>query len=161
MPLPVRISTPGFALLMLPALRAPEAPCRIAPLHNTGEPKRDSGLKGEGFSNVKKYPVMIFRSQKVAVASPGHLKVSRELTINAVTKQVILDLEGPTDAIKDTRNHMETGASATTNLSRKEFGILCNPVLETGGVAVSDDIFIVLDIELIRNSPGPRYHYAI
>jgi polyisoprenoid-binding protein YceI len=93
---------------------------------------RHRDLKGEEFFNVEKYPVMTFRSQKVVVASPVHLKVSGELTINAVTKQVMLDLQGPTDPIKDTRNRMKTGPSATTKMSRKEFGILYNSDLETG-----------------------------
>jgi polyisoprenoid-binding protein YceI len=118
---------------------------------NTGEPKRDRDLKGEEFFDIKKYPVMTFRSKKVAVASPGHLKVTGDLTINAITKQVILDLEGPSDSIKDTQGRTKIGASATTKVSRREFGILYNPLLETGGVAVSDEVSIVLDIELIRN----------
>jgi polyisoprenoid-binding protein YceI len=118
---------------------------------NTGEPKRDRDLKGEEFFDIKKYPVMTFRSRKVTVASPGHLKVTGDLTINAITKQVILDLEGPSDSIKDTQGRTKIGASATTKVSRREFGILYNPLLETGGVAVSDEVSIVLDIELIRN----------
>ena len=118
---------------------------------NTGEPKRDSDLKGEEFFDVKKYPVITFRSKKVSVGAPGRLKVIGDLTINAITKQVILDLDGPSAPIKDTQGRIKIGASATTKVSRKEFGILYNPILETGGVAVSDEVSIVLDIEMIRN----------
>ena len=118
---------------------------------NTGEPKRDSDLKGEEFFDVKKYPVMKFRSKRVDVAGPGRLKVTGDLTINAITKQVVLDLEGPTAPIKDTLGRVKIGLSATTKISRREFGILYNPLLETGGVAVSDAVSIVLDIELIHN----------
>jgi polyisoprenoid-binding protein YceI len=117
---------------------------------NTGEPKRDSDLKGEEFFDVRKYPVMKFRSKRVEVAGPGKLKVTGDLTVNAITKQVVLDLEGPTPSIKDTQGREKIGASATTKISRKEFGILYNPLLEAGGVAVSDEVSIVLDIELIR-----------
>jgi len=85
------------------------------------------------------------------VASPGHLKVTGDLTINAITKQVVLDVEGPTDPIKDTQGRTKVGVNATTKVSRKEYGILYNPVMETGGVAVSDEVNINLDIELIRN----------
>jgi polyisoprenoid-binding protein YceI len=118
---------------------------------NTGEPKRDNDLKGEEFFDVKKYPVMKFKSKKVEVAGAGRLKVTGDLTINAITRQVVLDLEGPTAPIKDTQNREKIGASATTKVSRKEFGILYNPIMETGGVAVSDEVSIVLDIEMIRN----------
>lgn len=117
---------------------------------NTGEPKRDNDLKGEEFFDVKKYPVMKFKSTRVEVVAPGRLKLTGDLTINAITKQVVLDLEGPTGPIRDTQGREKLGASATTKISRKEFGILYNPVLETGGVAVSDEVSIVLDIELIH-----------
>jgi polyisoprenoid-binding protein YceI len=118
---------------------------------NTGEPKRDSDLKGEEFFDVKKYPVMTFKSKRVEVAGPGKLRVTGDLTIRAITKEVVLDLDGPTDPIKDTQNRVKIGVSATTKVSRKEYGILYNPIMETGGVAVSDEVSIVLDIELIRN----------
>src|SRR4051812_23492194 len=61
---------------------------------NTGEPKRDNDLKGEEFFDVKKYPVMKFKSKSVANAGDGKLKMTGDLTINAITKQVVLDLEG-------------------------------------------------------------------
>ena len=118
---------------------------------NTGEPKRDSDLRGEEFFDIKKYPVMTFKSKRVDPASPGKLKLTGDLTINAVTRQVILDVDGPTAPIKDTQGRQKIGVSATTTVSRKAFGILYNPVLETGGVAVSDEVSIVLDIELIQN----------
>jgi polyisoprenoid-binding protein YceI len=118
---------------------------------NTGEPKRDSDLKGEEFFDVKKYPVMKFKSKRVAVAGPGKLKVTGDLTINAITREVVLDLDGPTPPIKDTQNRIKVGVQGITKVSRKSFGILYNPVMETGGVAVSDEVAIELDIELIKN----------
>lgn len=118
---------------------------------NTGEPKRDSDLKGEEFFDIKKYPVMTFKSKRVELAGPGRLRVTGDLTINAITKPVVLDLDGPTAPIKDTQNREKIGVSATTKVSRKAFGILYNPIMETGGVAVSDEVSIILDIELIRN----------
>jgi len=118
---------------------------------NTGEAKRDSDLKGEEFFDVKKYPMMKFKSKRVETAGPGKLKVTGDLTINAITRQVVLDLDGPTPPIKDTQNRIKVGVQGTTKVSRKEFGILYNPVMETGGVAVSDEVSIELDIELIKN----------
>jgi polyisoprenoid-binding protein YceI len=118
---------------------------------NTGEAKRDADLKTAEFFDVKKYPVMTFKSKRVEVAGEDKLKVTGDLTINAITKQVVLDLEGPTPAIKDTQGRIKIGVSGETRVSRKEFGILYNPILESGGVAVSDEVKIVLEIELIKN----------
>lgn len=117
---------------------------------NTGEPKRDSDLKGEEFFDIKKFPVMKFVSKKVESAGAGHLKVSGDLTINAVTKPVVLDIDGPTPPIKDTRGREKVGATAMTKISRKDFGITWNQVLEAGGVAVSDEVSITIDLELIK-----------
>jgi len=120
---------------------------------NTGEPKRDADLKSPEFFDVKQYPVMKFKSTEVDAAVAGKLKVKGTLTINAVSRPVVLDLEGPTPPIRDTQGREKIGVSAATKISRKEFGILYNPIMETGGVAVSDEVSIVLDIELIRNQP--------
>lgn len=118
---------------------------------NTGEPKRDSDLRGEEFFDVKKYPVMKFRSKSIQVVEKGTLRVTGDLTINAITKQVVMTIDGPTDPVKDTQGRMKVGVSASTKVSRREYGILYNPVMETGGVAVSDQVAITLDIELIKN----------
>src|SRR5580700_4521322 len=69
---------------------------------NSGEPKRDSDLKTAEFFDVKRYPVMKYKSKRVEVSGPGKLKVTGDLTINAITQQVILDVDGPTAPIKDT-----------------------------------------------------------
>jgi polyisoprenoid-binding protein YceI len=118
---------------------------------NTGEPKRDADLKTAEFFDVKKYPVMKFRSKRVETAGAGKLKVMGDLTINAVTREVVLDLEGPSAQIRDAQGRDKVGVSGVTKISRKEFGILYNPILETGGVTVSDEVSIILEIELIKN----------
>lgn len=118
---------------------------------NTGEPKRDSDLKTAEFFDVKRYPVMKFKSSSVEVAGQDKLKITGDLTINAITHRVILDVDGPTPEVKDTQGRYKVGVAAVTKVSRKEYGILYNPIMETGGVAVSDEVAIELDIELIKN----------
>jgi polyisoprenoid-binding protein YceI len=118
---------------------------------NTGEPKRDADLKTAEFFDVKKYPVMKFKSKRVQTAGQGKLKLTGDLTINAVTREVVLDLEGPSAQIRDAQGRDKVGVSGVTKISRKEFGILYNPILETGGVTVSDEVSIILEIELIKN----------
>ena len=117
---------------------------------NTGEPKRDADLKTAEFFDVKKYPVMKFKSKRVEVASGGKLKLTGDLTINAVTREVVLELDAPSPEIKDAQGRVKIGVSGFTKISRKEFGITYNPILETGGVTVSDEVSIILEIELIR-----------
>jgi polyisoprenoid-binding protein YceI len=118
---------------------------------NTGEPKRDADLKTAEFFDVKKYPVMHFKSKRVESAGERKLRMMGDLTINAVTREVILDLEGPSAEIRDAQGRQKIGVSALTKISRKAFGILYNPILESGGVAVSDEVSIILEIELIKN----------
>lgn len=117
----------------------------------TGTPKRDSDLKTAEFFDVKKYPVMTFKSKRVEAVAGGKLKMTGDLTINAITREVALDLDPPSEEIKDAQGRMKIGVSGVTKISRKEFGITYNPILETGGVTVSDEVSIVLEIELIKN----------
>lgn len=133
-----------------PAASTVEATIDVTTI-NTGQAKRDSDLKSEDFFDVKRYPEMKFKSKNVEIAGPGKLKVSGDLTINAITRPVVLDVEGPTPPIRDPQGREKVGVNATTKISRKEFGILYNPILEGGGVTVSDEVSIVLEIELFKS----------
>jgi len=117
---------------------------------NTGEAKRDADLKGPEFFDVKHYPVMKFKSKSVTSAGQGKLRVAGDLTINSIVRPVTLDVDGPTSPIIDTQRREKIGVSAAARISRKDFGILYNPVMETGGVAVSDEVSIILEVELIK-----------
>jgi polyisoprenoid-binding protein YceI len=117
---------------------------------NTGVAKRDEQMKGPDFFDTKKYPLMRFRSKKVLQAGPKKMKITGDLTINATTREVVLDADQPSPPIKDAQGREKIGLSASTKINRKDFGIVWNEVLETGGVAVADEVSITLDIELIR-----------
>jgi len=117
---------------------------------NTGVAKRDEQMKGPDFFDVKRYPLMKFSSKKVEPAGPGKLRIGGDLTINAVTRPVVLDVDGPSAEVKDAQGREKIGLSAATKINRKDFGIVWNEVLETGGVALADEVSISLDIELIR-----------
>jgi polyisoprenoid-binding protein YceI len=120
---------------------------------NTGVAKRDDQMRGPDFFDVKKYPVMKFVSKRVETAGPGKLKISGDLTINATTRPVVLDVDGPSPSVKDAQGREKIGLNATTKINRKDFGIVWNEVLETGGFALADEVSISLDIEMIRNTP--------
>ena len=108
-------------------------------------------MKGPDFFDIEKYPVMKFRATRVQTAGPQKLKVTGDLTINAITRQVVLEVDGPSAAVRDARGNEKMGLNAVTKINRKDFGIVWNEILETGGVAVADEVSISLDIELIRN----------
>jgi polyisoprenoid-binding protein YceI len=117
---------------------------------NTGTPKRDQELKGPEFFDVARYPVMKFKSKRVEVAGSGKLKVTGDLTINATTRQVVLNVEGPVGPVRDSRAREKLGATATTKVNRKDFGIIWNEVMDSGGFALADEVSITLDIELLK-----------
>ena len=117
---------------------------------NTGVAKRDEHLKSPDFFDVAKYPAMTFVSRKVAAAGKDRLKVTGLLTLHGVSREVVLDVEGPSGASKDPWGNLRRGASASTRISRKDFGLVWNKALETGGVAVADEVFINLEVEMTK-----------
>ena len=118
---------------------------------NTGVAKRDVQLKTADFFDVAHYPVMKFKSKRVEKAGDGRLKVTGDLTINAITQEVVLDVEGPNGPIRDPRGNEKIGVHASTQISRKQYGIIWNEVMESGGIALADEVSITLDLELIKN----------
>jgi polyisoprenoid-binding protein YceI len=117
---------------------------------NTGVTKRDEHLKSPDFFDVVKYPAMTFVSQKVKKAGNGKLKVTGFLTLHGITKEVVLDVEGPTKAFKDPWGNTKRGATATAKINRKDFGLTYNAAIESGGGMVGEEITIALEIELLK-----------
>ena len=114
--------------------------------------KRDTHLKSPDFLDVARYPTIVFVSKNVEAGAPGHFKVIGDLTLHGVTREVSLDVEGPTPEIKDPRGNTRAGAQATTTINRKDFGLTWNQVLETGGVAVGDEVTITIDVEATKQT---------
>ncbi|MFZ4855946.1 MAG: YceI family protein [Desulfuromonadaceae bacterium] len=117
---------------------------------NTNVQKRDEHLRSADFFDVAKFPTMNFVSKKVAKAGKDNLKVTGDLTLHGVTKQVVLDVEGPAKESKDPWGNIRSGATANTKINRKDFGLSWNKALETGGVAVGEEVTITLEIEMIK-----------
>jgi len=117
---------------------------------DTANAKRDEHLRSPDFFDVAKYPTLKFVSTKVAKAGEGRLKVTGNLTIHGVTKEVVLDVEGPSPAVKDPWGNTKSGASATTKINRKDFGLTWNKALETGGMVVGEEVLITLEVELLK-----------
>lgn len=116
---------------------------------DTREPKRDDHLRSADFFDVATYPHLTFNSTAIEKTGDGEYRVTGDLTIHGVTKQVTLDVEGG-DIVKDPWGGTRTGFSARTTINRKDFGLHWNVALETGGFLVSDKIDIALEIEAIK-----------
>jgi|SRR5271157_1304071 len=119
---------------------------------NTREAQRDAHLKSADFFDVEKYPEMAFRSKSVAATGDGELQVKGDLTIHGVTREVTLSVEGPTPEAKDPWGNLRIGATATTRINRKDFGLVWNVALEAGGVLVGEEIKISIDLEAVRQA---------
>jgi polyisoprenoid-binding protein YceI len=117
---------------------------------NTGVAKRDDHLRSADFFDVAKYPTMTFVSKKVAKSGKNGLKVTGDLSLHGVTKEVVLLVDGLSKESKDPWGNLRRGTTATTKINRKDFGLVYNAALETGGVAVGEEVAITLEIEMIK-----------
>jgi polyisoprenoid-binding protein YceI len=111
---------------------------------------RDNDLRSPNFLDVAKYPTITFKSKRAESAGSGKLKITGDLTIHGVTKEVVLDVDGPTAPVKDPRGNVHVGASASTTINRKDFGVNGAPGM------VGDEITITIDTELVKSSPAAQ-----
>jgi len=121
---------------------------------NTGVEARDNHLRSADFFDVAKYPVITFKSKSITKAPDGRLKAVGDLTMHGVTREVILDVDPLSQAIQDGQGTRRTGTSASARINRKDFGLAWNRVLETGGLAVGEEVSITVDVELLQKPAG-------
>jgi polyisoprenoid-binding protein YceI len=112
---------------------------------NTGNESRDKDLKSPGFFDVAKFPTGTFKSRRVEAAGQGAFKLIGDLTLHGVTREVTLNVEGPSTPIR-TQEGQKVGASATTTVNRRDFGLQYNQLIEAGPV-VGDEIKVTIDVE--------------
>ncbi len=105
---------------------------------------RDKDVKSPNFLDVEKFPAMTFKSKRVTSAGDGKWKLTGDLTIHGVTKEVTFDVEGPTAPITLPNGVQRRGASATTRINRKDFGV------NGGGAFVGDEVELTIDMEITR-----------
>lgn len=116
----------------------------------TMDDQRDAHLKSADFLDVAAYPTIIFKSTKVTPTGQHEGTITGDLTIHGVTKEVVLNVEGPSSEGKDPWGNLRIGASATTKIKRSDFGLLWNAVLETGGFMVGDELKIEIEAQMIK-----------
>jgi len=117
---------------------------------NTKDSQRDAHLKSADFFDVEKFPTLSFRSSEVSNSGDGELAVAGALTIHGITRDVVFEVEGPSEPAKDPWGNTRIGLSATTRINRKDFGLTWNAALETGGILVGDEVTITLDVQFIK-----------
>ena len=116
----------------------------------TRDAQRDTHLKSVDFFDVEKFPTLTFKSTRISLVRDGELAVEGDLTIHGVTRKVVFSVEGPTPPAKDPWGNTRVAVSATTKISRKDFGLTWNAALETGGILVGDEVTITLDVQFIK-----------
>ena len=119
---------------------------------DTGADQRDQHLRSPDFLDVEQYPTVSFRSRRIEGAQGAEGKRFRmvgDLTIRGTTREVTLDatFEGRG---RDPWGGDRISFSAATTIDRRDFGLTWNAALETGGVLVSNDITIRLDVQAVR-----------
>lgn len=117
---------------------------------DTGNADRDGHLLSADFFDIEKNPELTFTATKFS-GSGDEFVVSGDLTINGVTKNIDLAVE-LTGTATDPFGNVRAGFEGTSELSRKDFGLVWNVALETGGLLVSDNIKLQLDISAIKQA---------
>ena len=110
---------------------------------------RNKDLKSPNFFDVEKYPTIEFKSKRI-VNDGGKLQVIGDLTIHGTTREVTLDVDGPTPELADPWGNSRRGISATTTINRKDFNLIYNNVLKTGEAVVGENVKIQIDAEMVK-----------
>ncbi|MBM4119916.1 MAG: YceI family protein [Nitrospira sp.] len=115
---------------------------------NTNHQKRDSHLRAPDFFDVEQFPTITFKMKTYQTAGDRYTAVG-DLTLRGVTREITLS--GTFNGVsKDPWGNTRAGFAATGKINRKDFGMVWNKTLDTGGVAVGEDVTIQLDIECIK-----------
>jgi polyisoprenoid-binding protein YceI len=116
---------------------------------NTHEAGRDTHLRSADFFDVEKYPKIRFVSTAIKSKSADEFRITGDLTIKDVTKAVDIEVTREGSG-RDPWGNDRAGFSATLKIDRRDFGLTWNQALETGGVMVSNEVKLTIDVELTR-----------
>ena len=116
---------------------------------NTDNENRDGHLKSPDFFDAEKFPTIVFKSTSIKKISDKKYELEGELTLRGVTKKVKWDLKY-NGTVKDGKGNDHAGFKATTTINRKDYGVSWNKVLDNGGLTVSDDVELTVNVELVK-----------
>lgn len=117
---------------------------------STREAQRDAHLKSTDFLDAQKFPTLTFKSTRISKKGEDEYAVSGDLSIHGVTRNVTFQVEELSAPMKDPWGNTRIGLSAATKINRKDFGLVWNSALETGGVLVGDEVTIMVDAQFIK-----------
>jgi polyisoprenoid-binding protein YceI len=117
----------------------------------TDNEKRDAHLKSPDFFDATGFPTITFKSKRAEAVGKGKFKLIGDLTMRGKTKEVVLDVDGPTDPVT-VQNAQRVGATATTRINRQDFGVSWSRSMDGGGYVVSDEVKITIELELIKQA---------
>lgn len=116
----------------------------------TVDEKLDAHLKNADFFEVEKFPTLAFKSTNIRSKGGRNYEVTGDLTIHGVTKAVTLSVDDVSEPSNDPWGNQRIGLSGSTKVNRKDFGIIWNTALDSGGVLVGDEVTITLDVQFIK-----------
>ena len=116
---------------------------------NTRVLKRDEHLRSADFFDVGKFPKIMFTSKRIEPTGPGRFRMTGDLTMHGVTKEVVLTGEGPSKPFLNPRGTLFSWATATGTINRRDFGITYGTIFD-GAVEIADEVQLTLDVELRR-----------
>jgi polyisoprenoid-binding protein YceI len=125
------------------------------PSVDTLEPKRDAHLRSPDFFDAAKFPTMTFHSTQVSSAGAGKLALSGELSLHGVTRPISMEVTWPAQTARDpVTGARRRAGSARCTLNRKDYGLLWNRSMESGGMLVGDEVQVSIDLELVEVDPN-------
>jgi polyisoprenoid-binding protein YceI len=127
---------------------------------NTKDENRDNHLRSPDFLDAATYPYLTFKSTKLELLDAEHGRLYGDLTIRDVMRPVVLEVEYQGQA-KSPWGTVSAGFSASTKINRKEWGLVWNVGLETGGVLVGDEVTIEIELELVQQVEQPAEAEAV
>jgi polyisoprenoid-binding protein YceI len=117
----------------------------------TDNEKRDAHLKSGDFFDAAGFPTITFKSKRAEAVGNGKFKLIGDLTMRGTTKEVVLDVEGPTDPVT-VQNSQRVGVTANTTLNRKDYGVSWSRAMDGGGYVVGDEVKVTIELELIKQT---------
>ena len=118
---------------------------------DTGNAERDGHLRSADFFDAEQHPTITFVSRRIEPQGGESFRVTGDLTMHGVTKELTLNAELTAPA-KDPWGNMRRGVNLTGSLNRKDFGLTWNQALETGGFLVDDKVKLEIDLEVVQAS---------
>ncbi len=116
---------------------------------HTRDARRDGHLRSADFFDTEQYPKITFKSTKVEALGGNEYRVTGNLIMHGVTKEVAFSVEY-SGQVRDSFGLQRAGLNAKATINRKDFGLSWNNILESGGVALGDKVTIELDLEAIK-----------